>query len=379
VTRPLAGVRVIELGGIGPGPHAGMLLADLGADVIRLDRAGMASGGVGDRTRLDLLHRGKRSLAVDLKNPAGIDIVLRLVETADALIEGFRPGVTERLGVGPAECRSRNPRLVYGRVTGWGQDGPLRDSAGHDIDYLAVAGALGAIGTEDEPIPPLNLVADFGGGSLYLAVGVLAGLLAAGITGEGTVIDAAMVDGVAHLTTMAHAAIAEGWWGPRRRSNLLDGGAPFYTTYRTADGRHVAVGALEPPFYAALLEGLDLDPAALPPQMDRTTWSELRTAFSERFATRTAEEWEAVFAGSDACVATVVGLSEAPHHPHMTARRTFVDVAGVTQPRPAPRFDGEPSEPGVPPFIGEHTDAVLTGLGYTPAEVVALRSGAVVG
>ncbi len=379
MTGPLRGIRVIELGGIGPAPHAGMVLADLGADVIRLDRAGLATGGRGDRARQDLLHRGKRSLAVDLKDPVGVEVVLRLVETADALIEGFRPGVAERLGVGPTECRTRNSRLVYGRVTGWGQEGPLSHTAGHDIDYLAVTGALGAIGTVDEPIPPLNLVADFGGGSMYLVAGLLAGLLAARTSGVGTVIDAAMVDGVAHLTTMAHGAIAEGWWGPGRRSNLLDGGAPFYTTYRTADGRHVAVGALEPQFYAALLEGLDLDPDRLPSQMDRSAWSRLRELFAARFAARTAEEWEAVFAGSDACVATVVGLAESPHHPHMAARQVFVEVAGVIQPRPAPRFDGDIGDPGYPPFIGEHTDELLAELGLSDTEVAELRRTSVVG
>ncbi len=376
---PLTGFRVLELGGIGPAPFCGMLLADLGADVIRIDRASLATGGRGDRAVHDLLNRGKRSLAVDLKRPEGVEAVLRVVENSAALIEGFRPGVTERLGLGPEVCLERNPSLVYGRMTGWGQVGPLSHTAGHDIDYLAVAGALGAIGTEDLPIPPLNLVADFGGGALYLAVGVLAGVLAAQQTGDGAVIDAAMVDGVAHLTTMAHAAIAEGWWVSRRRSNLLDGGAPFYTTYRTADGEHLAVGALEPQFYAELVEGLGLDGAALPSQNDRERWDELREVFASRFAERTRDEWLDVFDGGDACVAPVLALDEAPDHPHLRARGTFIRESGVVQPAPAPRFAGEVERPGSPPYIGEHSDEVLTDAGYAKEQIDALRRRGVVG
>jgi alpha-methylacyl-CoA racemase len=379
MTRPLGDVRVVELGGIGPAPHAGMLMADLGADVIRVDRVTLASGGRGDRTRHDLLHRGKRSLAIDLKSARGVEAILRLVAGCDVLIEGFRPGVAEGLGIGPEDCLARNPKLVFGRVTGWGQEGPLSHTAGHDIDYLAASGVLGAIGTEDEPIPPLNLVADFGGGSLYLVAGVLAGLVSARATGEGTVVDAAMVDGVAHLATMAHAAIAEGWWGPRRRSNLLDGGAPFYTTYRTADNAHVAVGALEPQFYAELVEGLGLDASELPSQMDRERWDDMRTVFAARFAARTAAEWESVFSGSDACVTVVVGLADAPGQPHMAARETFVAVEGVTQPRPAPRFDGRRALPGAPPHIGQHTDEILAEAGYAAAEIGVLRSQSIIG
>lgn len=379
MTGPLGDVRVVELGGIGPAPHAGMLLADLGADVIRVDRVTLASGGRGDRTRHDLLHRGKRSLAVDLKSAGGVEVILRIVTGCDVLIEGFRPGVVEGLGLGPEDCLARNPTLVFGRVTGWGQEGPLSHTAGHDIDYLAASGALGAIGTEDEPIPPLNLVADFGGGSLYLVAGVLAGLLSARATGEGTVVDAAMVDGVAHLSTMAHAAIAEGWWGSRRRSNLLDGGAPFYTTYRTADGAHVAVGALEPQFYGELVDGLGLDPSELPSQMDRGRWNELRAVFAARFAARTAAEWESVFSGGDACVTVVVGLADAPGQPHMAARGTFVEVEGVTQPRPAPRFDGRRTLPGTPPHIGQHTDEILAEAGYAASEIGSLRSQSIIG
>lgn len=379
MTGPLTGIRIVELGGIGPVPHCGMLLADLGADVIRVDRADLASGGRGDRAVHDPLNRGKRSVAADLKCDEGSALMLRLIGGVQAVIEGFRPGVAERMGLGPDRCLEANPAIVYGRMTGWGQSGPLHDTAGHDIDYLAVSGALGAIGTADRPIPPLNLVADFGGGAMYLAVGVLAGVLSASRTGEGTVIDAAMVDGVAHLTTMAHGAMAEGWWTPNRASNLLDGAAPFYTTYRTADGHHMAVGALEPKFYAELLVRLELDPASLPAQMDRERWGELREVFSRRFGERTRADWIEVFSDGDACVAPVMSLAEAPDHPHLRDRGTFVEVGGVRQPAPAPRFDGRRAEPGRPPFIGEHTDEVLAEYGWSSGEIELLRRRGIVG
>ncbi|MGH8875483.1 MAG: CaiB/BaiF CoA transferase family protein, partial [Acidimicrobiia bacterium] len=294
---PLDGLRVVELAGMGPAPFCGMVLADLGADVVRVDRP---AGLTGRADPSDVLNRGKRSLAVDLKHPEGVGVLLRLVGASDALIEGFRPGVTERLGLGPEVCLARNPRLVYGRMTGWGQEGPLAPAAGHDIDYIALAGALHPIGRPGErPVPPLNLVGDFGGGGMLLALGVLAALFEAHRTGQGQVVDAAMVDGAALLTAMVHGALHDGRWSDRRGANLLDGAAPFYDTYLTADGEALAVGALEPQFYAELLDRLGLDPAELPDQMDRSRWPELRERFAQLFMTRTRDEWAEVFAGSD--------------------------------------------------------------------------------
>lgn len=355
---PLQGIRVIEFAGIGPAPHCGMLLADLGADVIRIDRPRPP------QFVDQVLQRGKRSIVLDLKQPEGVDTALRLVETADAVIEGLRPGVAERIGIGPDVCLNRKPSVVYGRMTGWGQQGPLANTAGHDIGYLAVSGALHAVGTEDKPIPPLNLVADFGGGSLYLAVGLLAALTHARSSGEGQVIDAAMVDGAAHLSTMFHGMLAMGAWSPKRRSNRLDGGAPYYDTYETADGHHVAVGALEPQFYTELVRLLGLREEDLPDRDDRNSWPELRALFSTVFRARTRDEWTAVFEGSDACVAPVMSLVEAPHHPHLVARRTFFDAGGVTQPAPAPRFSRTPTpEPYAPSPPGAHTREILSELG----------------
>lgn len=352
---PLNGVRVIELGGIGPVPHAGMVLADLGAEVIEVVRPGAALD------IRDVLRRGKKSVAVDLKSPEGVAAVLRLVAGSHVLIEGFRPGVAERLGVGPDECLAANPRLVYGRMTGWGQQGPLADRAGHDIDYIAVSGVLSSVGPQGHPYPPLNLVGDFGGGSMLLLVGVLAALRHADETGEGQVIDAAMVDGSALLMAMHHGAVAAGWWTGRRGEELFDGSAPFYTTYRTADDEWVAVGALEPQFFQELVEGLGLDLADLPAQMDREGWPEMRRVFAERFAQRTRAEWEEHFAGSDACVVGVYSMTEAPRHPHLVDRGTFVEVDGVIQPAPAPRFSATPAGPPGPiPAPGEHTSEVFT-------------------
>jgi alpha-methylacyl-CoA racemase len=362
---PLTGIRVVELAGLGPAPFASMLLADLGADVVRVDRAGAATGGPDDATRHDLLNRGKRSIAVDLKHPDGVEVVLAMVGAADVLVEGFRPGVAERLGIGPASCLARNPRLVYGRMTGWGQTGPLSAAAGHDIDYLALSGSLHPIGTASRPVPPLNLVADFGGGGMYLTVGVLAALLAAGRTGRGQVVDAAMVDGAAHLATMIHGMVSAGTWRTERRSNLLDGGAPFYDTYETADGGHVAVGALEPRFFAEFVDRLGLDAAELPAQMDRAGWPRMREAFATRIRSRTRDAWTEVFDGTDACVAPVLSLTEAPEHPHLAARSTFVDMDGVIQPGPAPRFSETPV--GIrsgPCHPGAHSREILLELGY---------------
>lgn len=337
---PLAGVRVVELAGIGPAPFCAMLLADLGADVVRVDRPG--AGGH------DLLNRGKRSVVVDLKHERGPATVLALAEQADVLLEGLRPGVTERLGVGPEQCHEINPRLVYGRMTGWGQDGPLASTAGHDIDYIALTGMLHLIGRRDGPPQvPANLLGDFGGGALYLAVGVLAALLEARTSGRGQVVDASIVDGSAHLGTMLFGFLASGGWSTERGTNLLDTGAPYYDVYETADGQHVAVGALEPRFYAELLDRLGLT-GEVPARDDPANWPALRARFAEVFRTRTRAEWAAVFDGSDACVAPVLSMAEAETHPHVSARRTLVRRDGVLQPAAAPRFDRTPNPPPGP-------------------------------
>ncbi|MFI8191228.1 CaiB/BaiF CoA transferase family protein [Streptomyces sp. NPDC085946] len=338
---PLAGVRVVELAGIGPGPFAAMLLADLGADVVRVDRPG--GPGLGIDPAYDVTNRNKRSVLVDLKAPDGPGRVLDLAARADVLVEGYRPGVAERLGVGPDACHARNPRLVYGRMTGWGQDGPLAPRAGHDITYLAVTGALGVIGRPDEPPPPpANLLGDYAGGALYLVVGVLAALHHARATGTGQVVDAAVVDGAAHLSAMIHGMLAAGAWQDRRGANLLDGGCPYYGTYETADGGYMAVGALEERFYDEFLTLLGVDGQA-PARTDPARWDGLREQVAARFKARTRDEWTAVFEDSDACVAPVLSLREAPHHPHLAARATFTGHGGLTQPAPAPRFSATPA------------------------------------
>jgi alpha-methylacyl-CoA racemase len=373
---PLAGTRVVELAGIGPAPYACMLLADLGAEVLRVDRP---TGATHSLTSYDVLDRGRRSVAVDLKSPAGAEVVLRLVEGADVLVEGFRPGVAERLGVGPDACLARNPALVYGRMTGWGQDGPLAPRVGHDINYAAITGALAAIGEAGrKPVPPLNLVADFGGGALFLVAGVLAALLERSRSGLGQVVDAAMVDGVTSLMAMFYGLRAGGMWTDERGSNLLDGGAPFYDTYRCADGGYVAVGALEPQFWAALVATLGLDD--LPGQHDTARWPELRRRLAEAFATRTRDEWAAVFADVDACVAPVLSLTEAPNHPHLTTRGTVVERGGVAQPAAAPRFSRTPGRAGDRPRpAGADTRVALAAWGFDDADIAALeRDGAVV-
>ncbi|GAB2916383.1 CaiB/BaiF CoA transferase family protein [Streptomyces heilongjiangensis] len=348
---PLAGVRVVELAGIGPGPFAAMLLGDLGADVVRVDRPGGA--GLAVNPLYDVTNRNKRSVIVDLKSDDGPDTVLALAERADILIEGYRPGVAERLGVGPETCHARNPALVYGRMTGWGQQGPLAQRAGHDIAYIALTGTLGMIGAPDTPpVAPANLLGDYAGGSLYLVVGVLAALHHARATGAGQVVDAAIVDGTAHLSAMIHGMLAAGGWQDRRAANLLDGGCPFYGTYETADGRYMAVGALEQQFYDEFVDLLGIKDRA-PARKDVTAWGALRETVEARFRTRTRDEWTAVFEGSDACVAPVLSLREAPDHPHLAARGTFTDFGGITQPAPAPRFStthtsvrGGPAQPG---------------------------------
>jgi alpha-methylacyl-CoA racemase len=377
VPGPLSGVRIVELAGIGPSPYACMLLADAGADVLRLERPGPGAGG----PHWDLLARSRPSVGVDLKHPDAAGLVLDLVEEADALIEGMRPGVAERLGVGPDPCFARNPRLVYGRMTGWGQDGPLRDVVGHDIDYIAMSGALWSIGREGErPVPPLNLVGDFGGGGVFLAFGVVAALLDARTSGMGQVVDAAMTDGSASLLTMQHAFLAAGLAEERRGTNLLDTGAHFYEVYETSDNRYVAVGAIEPRFYAALLEGLGLTGEALPAQMDRTAWPAMKERFGAIFAAKTRDEWEAVFAGTEACVAPVLSPLEARDHPHNVARGTFVDVEGVVQPAPAPRFSRTVSSIASPPERpGSSTASALGRWGIDGARIAALRDAGAIG
>jgi alpha-methylacyl-CoA racemase len=370
---PLAGVRVVELAGIGPAPFCAMLLADLGADVIRVDRPGGASPVGGDPSR-DLLNRGKRSVLVDLKNERGPEVVLRLAEQADVLIEGYRPGVAERLGIGPEQCWELNPKLVYGRMTGWGQEGPLAPTAGHDISYIGITGVLHAIGRADGPPQvPLNLVGDFAGGSLYLAVGILAALRHAEATGRGQVIDAAIVDGTAHLATMMFGLMSAGAWQPQRGANLLDTGSPFYDVYQTSDGEYMAVGPLEPRFYDEFVKLLGADTDDLPSRYDLTTWPELRKRFAEIFATRTRSEWTDVFEGSDACVSPVLSLAEARHHPHIAARGTLEERDGFVQPAPAPRFSRTPPQPPAPPALpGTHTRDALAEWGFTDvADLIA--------
>ncbi|MCY0921997.1 CaiB/BaiF CoA-transferase family protein [Streptomyces sp. H27-G5] len=355
---PLAGVRVVELAGIGPGPFAAMVLADLGADVVRVDRPG--GGGLAVDPAYDVTNRNKRSVLLDLKSAEGPARVLDLVERADVLIEGFRPGVAERLGVGPDACLARNPRLVYGRMTGWGQDGPLAHTAGHDIAYIAVTGALGMIGNPGEPpAVPANLVGDYAGGSLYLVIGILAALRHAGTPdGTGQVVDAAIVDGTAHLTSMIHGMMAAGGWQDRRGANLLDGGCPFYGTYETSDGQYMAVGALEQQFYDTFVELLGIEDRA-PARKDLARWGELRETVAARFKSRTRQEWTAVFEGSDACVAPVLSLGEAPAHPHLAARGTFTEVGGIVQPAPAPRFSAAGTAVTRGPALpGAHTESV---------------------
>jgi alpha-methylacyl-CoA racemase len=377
---PLAGITVIELAGIGPGPFCGMMLADLGADVIRVDRAQSVQGGDPERPPADLLARGRRSVGVDLKSPDGVEVVLSLVERADALIEGFRPGVTERLGLGPDECLARNPRLVYGRMTGWGQDGPYASTAGHDINYISLAGALDPIGRRGEaPVPPLNLVGDFGGGGLLLAFGIVAGLLEARTSGRGQVIDAAMVDGAAALMTMTHSLRAMGIWNDERGTNMLDTGAHFYDVYETADGRYVSIGSIEPQFYAELLRLTGLEGEDLPWQHDRAQWPALKERLAGIFRTRTRDEWCEIMEGTDVCFAPVLTIPEAVAHPHNVHRGTFVEVAGIPQPGPAPRFSRTEAAIARPPaHAGQHTDEILAEAGLDADRIAKLReTGAV--
>ncbi len=368
---PLDGIRVIEMAAIGPVPFCGMLFADMGAEVIRIDRADgyVPLGGL-----VDVCGRGKESVGIDLKSAAGVEVLLRLAESADILIEGFRPGVAERLGLGPDELEAVNPQLVYGRMTGWGQDGPLASTAGHDINYISLTGVLHAIGA-DIPAVPLNLIGDYGGGALYLAMGVLAALHESGVSGRGQVVDAAMVDGAASLLTPTFQLLAAGMWADHRADNLLDGAAPFYRVYPTSDGRHVAVGALEPQFYAELLRLLAIDPDELPAQYDREGWPDITDRLSTEFGARTRDHWEQVFAGSDACVSPVLSLTESAGHPHNQERSTFDHESEFPMPAPAPRFSRTPSVAGSNK-VGD--SGLLAGLGIDEAEITRMVEAGVI-
>ena len=373
---PLQGFKVIEMAGIGPGPFTAMMLADMGAEVLRVDRP---NARVLNPDK-DVLNRGRRSIAVDLKHPDGVQTVLRLVEQADALIEGFRPGVMERLGLGPDECLARNPKLVYGRMTGWGQEGPLAHAAGHDINYIAIAGVLNNFKRVGErPVPPNNLVGDFGGGGLLLAFGIVSALLEASRSGQGQVVDAAMVDGAALLSTMLHAFVAMGIWQDNPGHNMLDTGAHFYEVYETADGKFMAIGAIEHQFYAELLERTGLKDEELPFQMNRDEWPSLKERFASLFKSKTRDEWQSILEGTDACAAPVLSMTEAPSHPHNVARQTFVVRDGVTQPAPAPRYSRTDTEiAGPPPAPGQHTAEALADWGFSSDEVAKLREAGAV-
>ena len=378
---PLSGIKIVEITGIGPGPFCGMMLADMGAELLRVDRAQGVTGGDPGRPSLDLLARGRRSIGVDLKHPEGVATVLRLVEGADVIFEGFRPGVMERLGLGPDVCLERNPRVVYGRMTGWGQDGPLARAAGHDINYISLAGVLDHMGRRGEaPYPPLNLVGDFGGGGMLLAFGVVCGLFEARQSGQGQVVDAAMVDGASLLMAMIYTFTAQGIWDPSQRGvNLVDTGAPFYDVYETADGRHVAIGALEARFFAELLRHTGLDTEDLPHQADRDGWPVLRARLGEVFRQRTLDEWRERLEGTDVCFAPVLTMDEAYEHPHNQVRHWIVEREGLRQPAPAPRFSRTPGTISRPPAVpGRHTDEVLEEWGFTADQVAKLRDAGAV-
>jgi len=380
---PLEGLKVVELAGIGPAPFCAMLLSDMGAEVIRVDRAanvGHDIGREGEDPHFALLQRGRRNIAVDLKHADGVKATLRLIDQADALIEGFRPGVMERLGLGPEICLPRNPKLVYGRMTGWGQDGPIAHTAGHDINYIALSGVLHSIGQAGgPPVPPLNLVGDFGGGALYLAVGVLAGIIRARLSGKGQVIDCSMVEGSASLMMMMYGALAAGAWTEERAHNRTDGGAHYYGVYETKDGEYISVGSIEPQFYRLLLQYTGLEGADLPVQTDRMEWPAMRQRFATIFKQKTRAEWTELMQQTDICFAPVLRISEAIKHPHNVHRESFVEIDGVTQPAPAPRFLGTPSRVQCPPArVGEHTREILTDWGFSSGDIAALHEAAAV-
>lgn len=381
MSGPLTGLKVIELAGIGPAPMAAMMLSDMGAEVIRVDRLTASGLGIPMPKKFNFLGRGRKSIALDLKNPDGIDALLELIDKADIVIEGFRPGVMERLGMGPDVCLERNPKLVFGRVTGWGQEGPLSKSAGHDLNYIALSGALHAIGrsNDEPPTPPLNLVGDFGGGTMFIVVGILAALHEVKNSGKGQVVDAGMVDGALSLMTSIYGMHAGGNQSDERASNILDSGAHFYNTYETRDGKYVSIGSIETKFYAMLLEKLGLDPDSLPPQMERESWPAMKEKFKEIFLTKTRDEWCALMENTDICFAPVLSLAEAADYSHNKERGSFVDVEGVMHPAPAPRFSATPSSIKSPtPPTGIHTDEVLADWGISADKVAALKaSGAI--
>lgn len=368
---PLEGIKIVEIAGIGPGPFCAMMLSDLGADIVRVDRKSSA----GEGSKYNILNRGRRSVAVDLKNPDGVDTVLRLIDQADALIEGFRPGVMERLGLGPDVCMQRNPKLVFGRMTGWGQEGPMAHAAGHDINYISLSGALHAIGRPGEaPVPPLNLVGDFGGGGMMLALGIVSALLETQKSGKGQVVDAAMTDGSAALCGIIFGLKGMGIWTNDRGTNMLDGGAHFYDTYTCADGKWISIGSIEPQFYALLLEKCEITDPEFQAQMDKDKWPDLKKKIADVFKQKTRDEWCEIMEGSDVCFAPVLDFDEAPEHPHNKARGTFIEVDGVTQPAPAPRFSRTQSAtPGKPPIAGEHTDEALGDWGFSTDDIAALK------
>jgi alpha-methylacyl-CoA racemase len=372
---PLRGLRIIEVGGVGPGPFCAMLLADLGADVIRIDRRGASSPN-----RFELMRRGRASLALDLKQPAAVELVLRLVERADGLQEGFRPGVMERLGLGPRECLARNPRLVYGRMTGWGQEGPLASVAGHDINYIALSGALASIGSTDgKPVPPLNLVGDFGGGGIYLAFGMVAAMLEAKTSGQGQVVDAAMLDGALSLMTMFFGYAAAGGWSSKRGDNIIDSGSHFYDVYECSDGEYVSIGPMEPQFYQLLREKLGLTGPEFDRQMDRAAWPQLKEKVQAIFKSRTRDEWRDLLEGTDVCFAPVLHLNEVADHPHVAARRCMVDIDGILQPAPAPRFSRTPPDNPAPPVdVGVGGTQALQRWGLSGGDIAALEAEGVI-
>jgi len=373
---PLKGLKIIEMAGIGPGPFCGMVLADLGAEIIRVDRA----SAIGTGSKQDAANRGKRSIAIDLKSEEGVEVVLKLVETADAIFEGFRPGVMERLGLGPDVCSQRNERIVFGRMTGWGQEGPLANAAGHDINYISLTGALAAIGRPGSPpVPPLNLIGDFGGGGMLLALGLVAALLESKESKKGQVVDAAMTDGSALLMTMIYTMQSSGVWKTSMGSNLLDGGSHFYDTYECKDGKFISIGSIEPQFYALLCQIADLDKEVFGKQMSRDSWPEQKEEITKIFLNKTRDEWCDLMEGTDVCFAPVLDMSEAPKHPHNIERKTFIDLEGVTQPAPAPRFSRtEPEVVSSPSIVGEHTNEVLSSIGLSDEDISSLKtSGAV--
>ena len=377
---PLTGVKIVEFGGVGPGPFCAMLLSDMGAEVLRVDRTSPSGLGVEKEIRFDTTRRGRRSVAVDMKSEGGREVVRNLIDQADGLIEGFRPGVMERLGFGPDDCLACNPKLVYGRMTGWGQDGPLANHVGHDINYLAISGALSMIGRQGQPPSiPLNLVADLGGGGMYLALGVVAALFEAKSSGKGQVVDTAILDGTASLLTTFYGYSSGGLWNEEREHNLIDGGAPWYNVYETSDGKFISVGAVEAKFYRELLKAMGLEGAELPAQFDRAGWPEAKKIFANVFATKTRDEWVAAMAGYDACFAPVLSLKEASQHPQYVKRSGFTAMDGVTHPAPAPRFSRTPSQIQGPPHAdGADTDAALSDWGFSVEQLAALhKSGSI--